>query len=135
MANLGRGLVSLRTEKGNFLSWRLLYDDPQGIEYNVYRGSTKIATTKVTNYLDAGAPPNARYSVRPVSTEAEVKAQAEVNAQAENADGEVSTLATSQDVPIQKPAGGTTLSSGTRPTPRTTPNPATRATSTWKRTS
>ncbi|MEI8409903.1 MULTISPECIES: rhamnogalacturonan lyase [unclassified Kribbella] len=97
-ANLGRGLVSLRTAKGNFLSWRLLHDDPAGIEYAVYRDSTRIATTKVTNYLDAGAPATARYSVRPLVGGLEAKA----------ADGEVSTLATSQDVPIQEPAGGTT---------------------------
>jgi hypothetical protein len=97
-ANLGRGLVGLRTAKGNFLSWRLLHDDPAGIEYAVYRGSSKIATTSVTNYLDTSAAANARYSVRPMVNGAEVRA----------ADGEVSTLATSQDVPIQKPAGGTT---------------------------
>ncbi|TCO32537.1 hypothetical protein EV652_104143 [Kribbella steppae] len=58
-ANLDRGLVSLRTAKGNFLSWRLLHDDPAGIEYAVYRDATRIATTKVTNYLDPGAPANA----------------------------------------------------------------------------
>src|SRR4051812_7771918 len=45
-ANLGRGLVSLRTARGNFLSWRLLYGDPAGITYAVYRGATRIAITK-----------------------------------------------------------------------------------------
>ncbi|WP_020392264.1 rhamnogalacturonan lyase [Kribbella catacumbae] len=100
-ANLGRGLISLRTGKGNFLSWRLLHDDPAGAEFAVYRGTTRIATTSVTNYTDVGAPADARYTVRPTTGEAATRA-------AEAADGEVSTLATSQDVPIQKPAGGTT---------------------------
>ncbi|MEU4605807.1 rhamnogalacturonan lyase [Kribbella sp. NPDC023972] len=100
-ANLGRGLVSLRTTNGNFLSWRLLHNDPANLEYAVYRDSTRIATTKVTNYLDEGAPPNARYSIRPLIGGTEARTPA-------TADGEVSTLAASQDVPIQKPAGGTT---------------------------
>ena len=97
-ANLGRGLISLRTAKGNFLSWRQLHDDPAGTEFAVYRGSTKIGTTSVTNYTDVGAPANARYTVRPTTGAAKTLA----------ADGEVGTMATSQDVPIQKPAGGTT---------------------------
>jgi hypothetical protein len=102
-ANLGRGLVSLRTATGNFLSWRQLHDDPENLEYAVYRNATRIATTKVTNYLDAGAPPHARYSIRPLINGAETRTTTTTTA-----DGEVSTLATSQDVPIQKPAGGTT---------------------------
>jgi len=98
-ANLDRGLVSMRTGKGNFLSWRLLHDDPAGTEFAVYRGSTRIATTSVTNFTDPGAPADARYSVRRAGDESLVGKAAE---------GEVSTMATSQDVPIQKPAGGTT---------------------------
>ncbi|HEY3556794.1 MAG TPA: rhamnogalacturonan lyase [Kribbella sp.] len=97
-ANLGRGLVSLRTAQGNFLSWRLLHDDPAGMTYAVYRGETRIATTKRTNFLDKGAPADARYSIRPLNG----------NAALNDSDSEMATVAASQDVPIQKPAGGTT---------------------------
>lgn len=97
-AKLDRGLVSLRTAQGNFLSWRLLHDDPANIVYAVYRDTTRIATTKLTNYLDKGAPAGARYSVRPLSGTKELR----------STDSTVSTPAASQDVPIQKPVGGTT---------------------------
>jgi rhamnogalacturonan endolyase len=99
--HLDRGLVSLRTAKGNFLSWRLLPQDPAGTTYAVYRGSTKVGTTSVTNYLDAGAPAGATYTVRP-------DGMARESATALAADSPVTTLAASMDVPIQRPGGGTT---------------------------
>jgi hypothetical protein len=98
-----RGLISMRTANGNFLSWRLLKSDPAGIAFNVYRDGVKANATPVTagtNYTDAGAPANATYTVRPVSGGVETLAVA--------AEPPVSTLATSMDVPIQVPAGGTT---------------------------
>jgi hypothetical protein len=96
--HLDRGLVSIRTAKGNFLSWRLLPEDPAGTTYAVYQGSTKVGTTSATNYLDAGAPAGASYTVRPAGAAATALA----------ADPPVTTLATSMDVPIQRPGGGTT---------------------------
>ncbi|GIF04197.1 rhamnogalacturonan lyase [Actinoplanes siamensis] len=102
--DLDRGLISLRTPAGNFLSWRLLASDPAGIAFNVYRGATKVNTTPVTkgtNFTDAGAPAGASYTVRPVLGGAEttsLKAAAPTPALA----------AAYQDVPIQIPAGGTT---------------------------
>jgi len=97
---LDRGLISIRTAKGNFLSWRLLRDDPAGTTFNVYRGSMKVGTTSVTNFLDAGAPADASYTVRPVLAGVETLAGA--------ADAPVTPFATSLDVPIQRPGGGTT---------------------------
>jgi rhamnogalacturonan endolyase len=102
--NLDRGLISLRSAKGNFLSWRLLADDPAGVAFNVYRGSVKVNTTPITagtNYTDTGAPAGASYTVRPVVGGAEV---------ATLAAGEPTAglLAAYQDVPIQIPGGGTT---------------------------
>ncbi|WP_033342767.1 rhamnogalacturonan lyase [Catenuloplanes japonicus] len=96
--NLNRGLVSIRTDKGNFLSWRLLAADPAGVAFNVYRDGVKVSTAAVTNFTDAGAPANATYTVRPVAGGIETFA----------ADEPVQTLAASQDVPIQVPSGGTT---------------------------
>ncbi|MDR7276674.1 rhamnogalacturonan lyase [Catenuloplanes atrovinosus] len=97
-ANLGRGLVSIRTDRGNFLSWRLLRSDPAGVTFTVYRDGVRIGTAPATNFTDAGAPANATYTVRPVTGGVETLA----------AEEPVRTLASSQDVPIQVPAGGTT---------------------------
>ena len=100
--NLNRGLVSIRSGGGNFLSWRLLKSDPAGTAFNVYRGSTKLNSAPVTagtDFTDAGAPAGAMYTVRPVLNGVETLAAAAAPAQ---------TLAAAQDVPIQVPAGGTT---------------------------
>ena len=100
--NLNRGLVSIRSGGGNFLSWRLLKSDPAGTAFNVYRGSTKLNSAPVTagtDFTDAGAPAGATYTVRPVLGGVETLAAAAAPAQ---------TLAAAQDVPIQVPAGGTT---------------------------
>lgn len=104
--HLGRGLVSIRTGTGNFLSWRLLETDPAGVAFNVYRDGTKVTGTPVTagtNYTDTdtGAPASASYTVRPVVGGTEV---APLAAQ----DDAVTPFATSLDVPIQIPSGGTT---------------------------
>ncbi|BCY10045.1 rhamnogalacturonan lyase [Actinoplanes sp. L3-i22] len=102
--NLDRGLISLRTTGGNFLSWRLLASDPAGVAFNVYRGSTKVNTapiTKGTNFTDAGAPAGVSYTVKPVINGAETATLAAATPTA-------ALLAAYQDVPIQIPAGGTT---------------------------
>jgi rhamnogalacturonan endolyase len=99
--NLNRGLISIQTGTGNYLSWRLLKSDPAGTAFNLYRGSVKVNATPITagtNYTDAGAPAGASYTVRPVTGGAETLA----------AGAAAQTLAASQDVPIQVPAGGTT---------------------------
>ena len=99
---LDRGLVSIRAGDANFVSWRLLRSDPPGTAFNVYRGSTKVNRTPITagtNYTDTGAPPDATYTVRPVTGGTESLAAAEEP---------VHTLASSMDVPLQVPAGGTT---------------------------
>src|SRR5689334_7140426 len=95
--NLDRGLISMRTTAGNFLSWRLLKSDPAGASFDVYRGATKITTTGTTNFTDRGAPAGASYTVRPAgsSTLAAVAPTATL-------------AASSMDVPIQVPPGGTT---------------------------
>jgi rhamnogalacturonan endolyase len=98
---LDRGLISIRSGNGNFLSWRLLASDPAGVAFNVYRGATKVNAAPITagtNFTDAGAPATATYTVRPVTAGVEALA----------AGPSVSVLAGSMDVPIQPPAGGTT---------------------------
>lgn len=70
MENLCRGVVAVRTDGGNFISWRLMgYEDP-ALAFNVYRDGTKVndaPITDSTNYVDAGAPADATYTVRAVS--------------------------------------------------------------------
>src|SRR5689334_13239973 len=66
--NLDRGLISMRTTAGNFLSWRLLRSDPAGAAFDVYRGATRITTTGTTNFTDRGAPAGASYTVRPAGS-------------------------------------------------------------------
>ncbi len=102
--HLNRGLVSIRTGNGNFLSWRLLNTDPAGIGFNVYRGSQKVNAAPIitaTNFVDVGGPADARYTVRPIINGVEVLTATEVP---------VTPLASGSDVRIQKPGGGTTPS-------------------------
>ncbi|MFB9180637.1 cellulose binding domain-containing protein [Dactylosporangium sucinum] len=75
--DLDRGLISVRSGSGNLVSWRLLGTEALSTAFNVYRGSTRIATvTDSTNYLDAGAAADASYTVRAVVGGAEQAASA-----------------------------------------------------------
>ncbi|MCW2139914.1 hypothetical protein BXY51_004478 [Actinoplanes cyaneus] len=102
--NLDRGLISLRTPTGNFLSWRLLQSDPAGVAFNVYRGSTRVNAapiTKGTNFTDTGAPAGTTYTVKPVIDGVETPSLKAATPTA-------ALAAAYQDVPIQIPGGGTT---------------------------
>lgn len=98
---LDRGVVSVRSGDGNFVSWRQLAGDATGLTFNVYRDGRKInAAPAGTNFVDADAPAGATYTVRPVRGGVE----------GQSSDDSVSFLATSMDVPLQIPPGGTTPS-------------------------
>ncbi|MEV0237878.1 rhamnogalacturonan lyase [Nonomuraea sp. NPDC050786] len=101
MEDLDRGLVSVRSGSGNLVSWRLLGTDPDGVAFNVYRGSTLVAAnlTASTNYLDNGAAADASYTVRAVVGGTE---------QAASPASLRFTGGSYLDVPIQPPSGGTT---------------------------
>ena len=100
MEDLDRGLISVRSGSGNLVSWRLLGTDPDGVSFNLYRGSTMVANvTTSTNYLDGGAAADASYTVRAVAGGAE---QAASPASLRFTGGGY------LDVPIQPPSGGTT---------------------------
>lgn len=102
MEDLNRGLISVRSGSGNLVSWRLLGTESLSTGFNLYRGSTKVNSTPITNstnYLDGGAAADASYTVRAV-----------VNG-SEQAASESSLRFTGGgylDVPIQPPGGGTT---------------------------
>lgn len=46
---LGRGVVAVKRNSGNLISWRKLAQEPENIDYNLYRNGVKIATTHKTN--------------------------------------------------------------------------------------
>jgi hypothetical protein len=101
MEDLDRGLISVRSGSGNLVSWRLLGTDPDGVSFNLYRGSTRIATglTTSTNHLDNGAAADASYTVRAVIGGTEQPA---------SPPSLRFTGGSYLDVPIQPPSGGTT---------------------------
>ncbi|MEU8424890.1 cellulose binding domain-containing protein [Micromonospora sp. NPDC048835] len=103
MEDLDRGLVSVRSGSGNLVSWRLLGTETSGVEFNLYRGSTRVNASPIagaTNYLDSGAAAGSAYTVRAVVGGAEQAASAPA---LQFANGYL-------DVPLQVPAGGTTPS-------------------------
>jgi hypothetical protein len=93
---LDRGVVSVHSGSGNLITWRLLGTDPSGIAFNVYRGSTKLTASPVTNstnYLDSGAAAGQTYTVKPV-----------LNGSEQAAEGPALNFANGYlDVPIQNP--------------------------------
>lgn len=64
---LDRGLVAMPAASGNFVSWRRQANELYGVTYNLYRGSTKIASgLSVTNYNDTGGDSGSTYQVEVV---------------------------------------------------------------------
>jgi rhamnogalacturonan endolyase len=110
--HLNRGVVSVAAGDGNFLSWRSLIDDPAGTAFNIYRDGVKVnpAPVTVTNYRDKGAPANSTYVIRPVVNGAETVGAASAGDMSLRlaADNPVGITASTMDVPIQIPPGGTT---------------------------
>jgi hypothetical protein len=98
---LNRGLISVRSGSGNYVGWRLLGTDPAGVAFNLYRGSTRVNSSPITNstnFFDSGAAAGSAYTVRPVVNGAE---QGASESALQFGDGFL-------DVPLQIPGGGTT---------------------------
>ncbi|MBB4911511.1 rhamnogalacturonan lyase [Actinophytocola algeriensis] len=113
--NLNRGVISVHTANGNRVSWRLLAGDPAGVTFNVYRDGTRATRTPVggpTSYVDLGAPANAKYTVRAVVDGVEQPSTfaAGDSLTLDGVPGDVGITASTRDVPIQIPPGGTTPS-------------------------
>lgn len=68
MENLCRGVVSMRSGEGNFVSWRVMGYEGANVAYNLYRDDAKVTATPLTvsNYVDMGAPAAATYTVKAV---------------------------------------------------------------------
>ncbi|WP_117209549.1 CBM35 domain-containing protein [Allorhizocola rhizosphaerae] len=97
MEDLNRGLISLRSGNGNFVSWRMLGTEPSSVSYRLYRGSTLVATQSHTNFYDNGAAAGSAYTVRAVVNG--VEGPASEPALQIGSSGYL-------DVPIQVPAAG-----------------------------
>ena len=65
MENLSRGLVAVRSDIGNFVSWRFLGTDGQSKSYNLYRNGEKLNSEPIntSSYADATAPEGAEYTL------------------------------------------------------------------------
>ncbi|MBO3734937.1 rhamnogalacturonan lyase family protein [Glycomyces niveus] len=102
MEDLGRGVTVVPSGGGSLVSWRLLGTDTASTAFNVYRNGTLLngsPITGATNYLDAGG--SGTYTVAAVNggtVGAPSGAEAVFNSSGY------------RDVPIQRPAGGTTPS-------------------------
>ncbi|HEX2854538.1 MAG TPA: carbohydrate-binding protein [Opitutaceae bacterium] len=108
MENLGRGVIAMRTGTSSvYVGWRQLGLDPSGISYNVYRGSTKVNASPITNstnLVDTGATLSVAntYTVRPVIGGVEQTASAGYTLPANAPTQQYLRIA------LQQPAGGTT---------------------------
>ncbi|MBC9719335.1 rhamnogalacturonan lyase [Streptomyces sp. TRM66268-LWL] len=94
---LDRGLVAVPASGGILVSWRMLGDDPSDVSFRLYRGSTLIEETSKTNFLDTAGSSSDMYEIRAVVGGTE-KPGGKARAWASGR----------QDIPLQKPAGGTT---------------------------
>jgi len=101
MERLNRGLVAVRISNDQvYVGWRMFGTDPGGIAFNVYRGSTKVNATPITNstnYVD-NTGTNSSYTVRPVINGTEQVASESASVWAQQY----------LSIPLQAPAGGTT---------------------------
>ncbi|MBN2612931.1 MAG: carbohydrate-binding protein [Bacteroidales bacterium] len=102
MENLSRGLVAIRTSSSQvFVNWRMLGTEyNSGATFNLYSGSTRIASNlNTTNYVH-NTSSNGTYTVRAV-----------ING-SEQASSAAASIRTSNylDVALQIPPGGTTPS-------------------------
>lgn len=65
MENLSRGLIAVRSDNVNFVSWRFLGTDGQDKSYNLYRNGEKLNSEPInaSSYFDANAPVGAEYTL------------------------------------------------------------------------
>jgi rhamnogalacturonan endolyase len=68
MERLDRGVVAILSTSGIYIGWRLFGTDPTDISFDVYRGTTKLNSTPITdstNYLDPDGTTLDSYTVVP----------------------------------------------------------------------
>ncbi|WP_159881622.1 rhamnogalacturonan lyase [Paenibacillus puerhi] len=98
---LSRGVVAVKVSSGVFVSWRLLGTENASTTFNLYRNGTKVNASPITdstNYQDAAGTTSSSYTVRAIVNGVEQPASPAAAVWSNNY----------KDIPIQKPAGGTT---------------------------
>ena len=65
MEKLNRGLITARAEKGMYLSWRYLGDEPDGIIWRVYRKRTGEDWKRIAEILPRDVEPESHYEENP----------------------------------------------------------------------
>lgn len=97
MEYLDRAPVAVRTGKGNYIGWRMLGLDPDGIAFNVYRDGVKLNKQPIkdrTNMIDAKGKADSVYKLTTVIQGKEQAASAEFGVWQQQY----------LSVPLQKPA-------------------------------
>nr|WP_160317598.1 rhamnogalacturonan lyase [Arthrobacter sp. RIT-PI-e] len=100
---LDRAPVAVTTEGGVYVGWRMLGLDAESIGFHVYRDGVRITDTPVTgstNFLDVAGTGTSVYRVTALMDHREVTVTEEFTPWGEQ----------SLDIPLQRPAGGTTPS-------------------------
>jgi len=101
MEFLNRGLVAVKVSNGVYLSWRLLGTEAASTSFNVYRNGALLTSTPITNstnYVDTAGTASSTYTIAAVVNGAVQAQSASATVWSNNY----------KDIPIQKPAGGTT---------------------------
>ncbi|MEH7120307.1 SGNH/GDSL hydrolase family protein [Neobacillus vireti] len=101
MEDLDRAPVSIKTDDGVYVSWRMLGTDPDDISFNVYRDGNRINKTQITastNYVDKNGKADSVYEIRPVVSGKERKSHDTAKVLNKNY----------LDIPLQKPKDGVT---------------------------
>ncbi|MBA8826443.1 hypothetical protein FHX42_003819 [Saccharopolyspora lacisalsi] len=98
-STMDRGLTAVSTARGVLVSWRLFADEPRDVGFDVYRGGHKLNEQPIvdsTNFLDRGGTPDSVYRLRVAGSRTEKTVTTRT------------WSAPHRDIPLDKPAGGTT---------------------------
>lgn len=68
MDKLGRGVVAVKADNGNLVTWRVLGEDADNVKFNLYRDGSKINNEPLTvsNFQDASGTTSSSYVVKTV---------------------------------------------------------------------
>lgn len=68
MDKLGRGVVAVKADNGNLVTWRVLGEDADNVKFNLYRDGSKINSEPLTvsNFQDASGTTSSSYVVKTV---------------------------------------------------------------------
>lgn len=97
MEYLDRAPVAVRTERGNYIGWRMLGLDPESVTFNVYRDGINLNDEPIsgsTNFVDSEGDASSRYRIMMVDNNTEKAVTKEFGVWED----------TYLSIPLQKPA-------------------------------